>query len=126
MSDAHLGNIHGSNAAGFRATAMARFASPLGPMTPSKATEESGTPLVLSDDSLGLSPPGLQALPQKRPITRMARSTSGHTMVLRSCSTGRKRNFFMKPPFTSVEKRFKNIEAPIQAVDGSAEARIAA
>ena len=40
MSDAHTGNIHGSNAAGFRGTAMARFASPLGPMTPSKATEE--------------------------------------------------------------------------------------
>ena len=32
----------------------------------------------------------------------------------------------MKPPFPSAEKRFKNIEAPIQAVDGSAEARIAA
>ena len=47
-------------------------------------------------------------------------------MVLRSGSTGRKRNFFTKPPFPSAEKRFKNIEAPIKAVDSSAEACIAA
>ena len=56
MSDAHTGNIHGSNAAGFRATAMARFASPLGPMTPSKAMEESGTPFCAFGRLVGSQP----------------------------------------------------------------------
>ena len=61
---------------------MLHFASPLGAMASAGDME-----VMLTDDSLGLTPPGLISPPLERPTSHRARSTSTPTVTLQ--------NFFM-------------------------------
>ena len=91
----------------------ARSASPLGALLSDN--------VELSEDSLGLTPP--------KPTARRHRSASATTrsakMTMRSVSSGRKRGMG-RPPSPALEKRLKNVDAPVKAVDGTNDARIAA
>ena len=101
---------------------LARTASPLG--------NENIDDVLLTDDSLGLTPPKppVHALggAARRSRMRSVSATAGRkTLVSRSLSSGRKRGL-ARPPSPHVDKRIRNVEAPVAPADTSTGARLTA